>query len=121
MSRNGRFVAFTISSRGADEIKLWDTTTSQFYSGAEGYFPLVSDDFRIVTDAGGWLRVWNRRTGTLVDIHPFDAAPTADTMVQFGFATDTNRVLTCTEMRFSRFDISAVCDCYLVPLPARQP
>lgn len=121
ISRNGRYVAFT-QSRSFDSTKLWDTSTGQFYSrGAEGYRPVVSDDGRIVTDAGSSLRVSDLRTGTWVDIRPFDPAPTGATMEQYGFATDSNRVLTCTEMRFSRFDTNDVRDCYLVPLPALNP
>lgn len=118
ISRNGRYVAFT-QSRLSDTTKLWDTATGAFWSGASGYFAVVSDDGRIVTDGGGFLRVTDLRNGTRADIQPFDAAPTSGTMVQFGFATDSNRVLTCTEMRFSRFDTNDVRDCYLVPLPAQ--
>lgn len=119
ISPKGRYVAFTTLIRGSYDTKLWDTTTGQFWSDASGYFPLVADTGQIVADGGGFLRVTNVRNGTRADIHPFDPAPTTDKLVQFGFATDSNRVLTCTEMRFSRFDTNDVRDCYLVPLPAQ--
>jgi hypothetical protein len=121
ISPNGRYVMFANDTGNGPTQGVWDIRTGDFFHATSPYVGVVTNDGRLVGSQGGSVIVQDLKAGQSWSLNPYD--PVADfildTPMLFGQATDTNRLLTCTRMPYSRFDTNNQRDCYLLPLPAQ--